>query len=204
MVVAGGEESGLGGVEGADGAAAGGELGDGVGVVVGVGGGDQALVELVEVGGSAGAGELLGGAQAVGDGDGVGGGAAGVEVDAGVVDELVAGVVVVRPGDAGGDGVEGFAVAGEHGAEGLAFGVVVVGQGWWPGVVGWRGELEVAVAHAGTSPSCSVAGEGAENSVRSTACRRLAPASQWASFSSIRMARRPARLATTPVVQEPA
>ena len=107
---------------GLDQAAQHGPLGHDLGVVAGVGGGGDGLDELVQVGLAADAAEVAALGQLVGDGDGVGGLTAAVEVEDRVVDQLVRRAVEVGASqdlDAVGDGVLGQQHAAEHGLLGV-------------------------------------------------------------------------------------
>src|SRR5262249_51015928 len=70
-------------------------FGDDLGVVAGVGGGGRRLHQGVQVGGAADAAQFAGAFELGADGDGVGGVAAAVQVQDGLVDDLVGGPVEV-------------------------------------------------------------------------------------------------------------
>jgi type IV secretion system protein TrbL len=133
-----------------------GEVGDDAGVVGGVGDG-AAFFEVLEVGGSAGAGDVAAAGEFGGDGGDFDGVAAVVEVDGGAVDEFVAGLPEVLGGDPAGDVGEGLWGVAEEGADDGLFGGGVGGGGWWGvGVVGWfvfvGWWFEVVDGHAAPAP----------------------------------------------------
>ena len=123
---------------GGDEAAELGHVSDDAGVAAGAGGGGGVGLEADEGGEAADGVEEAGAVEFVGDGDGVGGFAAGVEGEDGVVDVAVGGFVELVGGESGfGGGVAGRA-GEEGGAEEGGFGVEVLGGyaggGFGPGL----------------------------------------------------------------------